>query len=90
LLAHDVRAAPVNPRLAQLDTPGIGRHMAAGSPVRVSGSACAASQPAPPPGADTDEVAHQVLSLDSGTIGRLHDANVVADADRDPTVARSL
>src|SRR5450759_217746 len=51
--------------------------MAAGSPVRVGGGARAAIRPAPLLGADTDAVLHQVLGLDSGVIGRLHDAGVV-------------
>jgi len=55
--------------------------------VRVGGSARAATRPAPLLGADTDEVLHQVLGLDSGAIGRLHDAGVVAGPERDPTAA---
>ncbi|TAK66424.1 MAG: 2-methylfumaryl-CoA isomerase [Betaproteobacteria bacterium] len=87
LLAHDARASLANPIFEQIDTPGVGRHMAAGSPVRVGGSARAATRPAPLLGADTDEVLHQVLGLDSGAIGRLHDAGVVAGPERDPTLA---
>ena len=30
---------------------------------------------------------HEVLGLDSGAIGKLHDAGVVAGAQSDPTVA---
>jgi 2-methylfumaryl-CoA isomerase len=71
-------------------TPSIGRHMGSGSRVRVGGSARATIRPAPLLGADTDEVLDQMLGLDSGTIGRLHDVSVVAGAERDPTVARSL
>lgn len=76
--AHDARASLAIPIFEQLDTPGIGRHMAAGSPVRVGGGARAAIRPAPLLGADTDAVLHQVLGLDSGVIGRLHDTGVVA------------
>jgi 2-methylfumaryl-CoA isomerase len=64
--------------------------MGSGSRVRVGGSARAAIQPAPLLGADTDEVLHQVLAPGSGTIERRHDASVVAGAECDPTVARSL
>ena len=88
LLAHDERASLANPIFEQLDTPGIGRHMAAGSPVRVGDSARAAIRPAPFLGADTDEVLHEVLGLDGGVIGRLHDADVVAGPERDPSLAR--
>jgi 2-methylfumaryl-CoA isomerase len=89
LLAQDKRVSLANPMFEQLDTPGVGRHMAAGSPVRVGGSARAATRPAPLLGADTDQVLHEVLGLDGAAIGRLHDAGVVAGPERDPTVAAS-
>jgi 2-methylfumaryl-CoA isomerase len=41
---------------------------------------------APRLGDHTDEVLHGVLGLDSGAIGRLHDAGVVAGPERDPTL----
>ena len=88
LLAHDERASLANPIFEQLDTPGVGRHMAAGSPVRVGDSARAAIRPAPFLGADTDAVLGEVLGLDGGVIGRLHDADVVAGPERDPSLAR--
>jgi 2-methylfumaryl-CoA isomerase len=89
LLAQDARASLANPIFEQIDTPGVGRHMAAGSAVRVAGSDRVPIRPAPLLGADTDEVLQQVLGLDSGAIGRLHDLGVVAGPERDPTVGRS-
>lgn len=68
-----------NPMFEQFETSGIGRHMAAASPVPVGSSARASIRPAPLLGADTDDVLHQVPGLDSRIIGRLHDAGVVAD-----------
>ena len=70
----DERASLANPIFEQIGTPGSGRHMAASSPVRAGGSAHAPTRFAPLLGADTDQVLHQVLGLDSGAIGRLHDA----------------
>jgi 2-methylfumaryl-CoA isomerase len=87
LLAHEARVSLANPIFEQIDTPGVWSHMTAGSPVRVSGSARAPMRPAPLLGADTDEVLQLVLGLDSGAIGRLHDAGVVAGPERDPSVA---
>jgi len=43
--------------------------------------------PAPLLGQHTDEVLLDVLGLDSGAVGRLHDAGIVAGAERDPTAA---
>ena len=33
----------------------------------------------------SDQVLSEVLGLDSGAIGRLHDENIVAGPERDPT-----
>jgi 2-methylfumaryl-CoA isomerase len=40
-------------------------------------------------GEHTDEVLSEVLSLNSGAIGRLHDQNIVAGPKDDPTVRAS-
>jgi 2-methylfumaryl-CoA isomerase len=80
LMAQDPRASLANPVFERIDTPGVGPHLAAGSAVRLGGQQRQPTRPAP--------VLHQVLGLDSGAIGRLHDAGVVAGADRDPTLSR--
>jgi len=85
-LAQDPRISLANPVFERAETIGVGVHMAAGSAVRMSGAERAATPPAPLLGADTDAVLHEVLGLDSGAIGRLHDAGVVAGAERDPSV----
>jgi 2-methylfumaryl-CoA isomerase len=45
-----------------------------------------ATTPAPLLGTHTDQVLAEVLRLDSGAIGRLHDAGIVAGPERDPSV----
>lgn len=87
LLANDRRVSLANPVFERLATPGIGKHMSAGATVRASALPREATQPAPYLGTHTDEVLHELLGLDSGAIGRLHDASVVAGPERDPTIA---
>lgn len=86
-LRHDPRAGLGNPVFESIVTTGVGPHMTAGSPVRITHAQRERTRPAPLLGADTDAVLHEVLRLDSGAIGRLHDADVVAGPERDPTVA---
>jgi 2-methylfumaryl-CoA isomerase len=87
-LADDPRVGAANPVFERLRTPGVGEHLAAGSAVRLGGAARSATPPAPLLGADTDAVLAEVLGLAGAEIGRLHDAGIVAGAERDPTVAR--
>ncbi|GAB3777316.1 CoA transferase [Ramlibacter monticola] len=85
LLAHDARVGEANPVFERIATPGIGSHLSAGAAVRASGLERETTSPAPLLGTHTDEVLHEVLRLDSGAIGRLHDAGVVAGPQRDPS-----
>jgi 2-methylfumaryl-CoA isomerase len=85
LLAHDPRVGEANPVFERIATPGVGTHLSAGAAVRVSGLERAPTAPAPLLGTHTDEVLHEVLGLDSGAIGRLHDAGLVAGPQRDPS-----
>ena len=68
----------------EIETAGVGRHIAAGAMIRRDGSAAKAPEPAPILGQHTDEVLSEVLGLSSDSIGRLHDQGVVAGPDRDP------
>jgi 2-methylfumaryl-CoA isomerase len=85
LLAHDPRVGAANPVFERMETPGVGAHWSAGAAVRASGLQRAPTAPAPLLGTHTDEVLHEVLGLDSGAIGRLHDAGLVAGPERDPS-----
>ncbi len=86
LLAHDARVSERNPVFERIATPGVGSHVSAGAAVRAEGVPREITPPATLLGTHTDEVLHEVLGLDSGAIGRLHDAGVVAGAERDPSV----
>jgi 2-methylfumaryl-CoA isomerase len=88
LLANDNRVSLTNPIWERIDTTGVGSHRAAGTPIRAQGESRRAMTPAPLLGQHTDEVLLDVLGLDSGAVGRLHDAGIVAGAEGDPTVAR--
>jgi 2-methylfumaryl-CoA isomerase len=89
LLANDARVSEANPVFGRMHTEGVGTHLAAGSAVRATGAPTGPTGPAPLLGQHTDEVLSEVLDLDAATIGRLHDHNVVAGPERDPTaVAR--
>jgi 2-methylfumaryl-CoA isomerase len=78
LLASDQRVSTENPVFERTTTPGMGEHLVAGSAVRAPAMERAPTRPAPYIGSDTDEVLAEVLGLDSGAIGRLHDAAVIA------------
>ncbi|MBV9782579.1 MAG: CoA transferase [Acidisphaera sp.] len=88
LLRNDKRVGLGNPVWEMLETPGIGRQLAAGTPVRDDGESRTPTAPAPLLGQHTDEVLFDVLGLDSVAVGRLHDAGIVAGPDRDPTSSR--
>ncbi len=87
LLEQDPRVSLANPVFERIDTPGVGRHLAAGAAVRVEGQMRQPTEAAALLGTHTDEVLHAVLGLDGAAIGRLHDARIVAGPHRDPSVA---
>ena len=85
-LAKDPRVSEANAIFEQIETAGVGRHLAAGTAVRMAGVARGASVSAPLLGQDTDQVLMEVLRLDAAAVGKLHDAGIVAGPDRDPLV----
>ena len=85
LLAADARVSTANPVFERINTPGVGEHLSAGTAVRVGAMAREPTTPAARLGDHTDEVLHEVLGLDGASIGRLHDAGVVAGPECDPT-----
>lgn len=87
LLANDPRVnVASNPVFERIDTPGIGPHIAAGAALRLAGAEREPTMPAALLGSHTDEVLYEVLKLDSGAIGRLHDSGVVAGPELDPSL----
>ena len=89
LIANDPRVSVANTVFGRLQTPGVGTHLAAGAAVRASDAPSGSTGPAPLLGQHTDQVLSEVLGLDSGAIGRLHDQNIVAGPERDPTSGAS-
>jgi len=83
-LREDPRLSTDNPIFSEINTPGVGQHLAAGTPLRLVGETRGVPTAAPILGADTDAVLQDVLGLDSATLGRLHDSGVVAGPERDP------
>ncbi|HCQ46788.1 MAG TPA: 2-methylfumaryl-CoA isomerase [Achromobacter sp.] len=80
LLERDPRIGAANPVFERMSTEGIGEYWSAGAAARVAGLDRTPTPPAPCLGAHTDVVLHELLGLDSGAIGRLHDAGIVATA----------
>lgn len=94
LVANDPRVAvrdgaPVQSLFELLDTPGVGLHRAAGTPVRIGAEARGATSAAPLLGQHTDEVLQGVLGLDAAAVGRLHDAGIIAGPGRDPVASQT-
>ena len=85
-VSNDPRLSDANPMFEAVDTPGVGRHLAAGTAIRIAGIARGATEPAPLLGRDTDQILMDVLRLDSAAVGKLHDARVVAGPETDPLV----
>ena len=85
-LATDPQVSDTNPVFEQIETAGVGRHLAAGTSVRIGGVPRGRIDPAPLLGQNTDQILMDVLRLDAAAVGKLHDAGVVAGPSRDPLV----
>jgi 2-methylfumaryl-CoA isomerase len=75
---EDARVSTRNPTFDEIDQPGVGKHLAAGSIIDSSATPRARVQPAPVLGQDTDAVLSELLGITAARIGELHDAGVVA------------
>ncbi len=78
LLAEDPRCSTANPLFQEVGQPGVGRHLAPGSPLAFGAVPRGAVAPAPRLGEHTDLVLAERLGLSAAEIGRLHDAGIVA------------
>jgi 2-methylfumaryl-CoA isomerase len=74
----DPRLFTANPQFQAIAHPSGLTYPAAGPAATLAGEARGAVRPAPRLGADTDAVLADLLGLDSGAIGRLHDQGLVA------------
>jgi 2-methylfumaryl-CoA isomerase len=81
LVADDPRCSTANPLFSEIDQPGVGTVLAAGSPLHPVDLGRVGTRPAPRLGEHTDEVLADVLGLSAAEIGALHDRGVVAGPD---------
>jgi 2-methylfumaryl-CoA isomerase len=86
-LSEDPRVSDTNPIFERVETAGIGRHLIAGTPIRIAGAQRGATPAAPLLGQNTDEILMEVLRLDAAVVGRMHDAGIVAGPESDPLAA---
>lgn len=78
LVENDPDVSPDNPIFSLVEQPDIGRYPVPGQPMSFGAVARESAAPAPRLGEHTDEILADLLGLDAGAIGRLHDAGVVA------------
>ena len=77
-VTHDPRLFTANPLFQSLTHPSGLTYPASGPAATLANEARGPLAPAPRLGQHTDEVLAQVLGLDGGAIGRLHDEGLVA------------
>jgi 2-methylfumaryl-CoA isomerase len=81
LVSSDPRLSRQNPMFSEVEHPGVGRHLTAGSPLSFAGEPRLPSGAAPLVGQHTEEILADVLGLAGAEIGRLMDAGIVAGAE---------
>lgn len=88
LVRNDPRVSLANPVFEDIETAGVGRHRAAGTPVNMPGRERTPTTGAPWLGQHSREVLEGVLGLPSAEVSRLMDSGIVAGPERDPFAAR--
>ncbi len=81
LVHSDIDCSTDNPLFEKIQQPGIGEYLMPHNPLGFSAADRQPVRPAPRLGQHTDEILADILGLDSGEIGRYHDAGVIAGAD---------
>jgi 2-methylfumaryl-CoA isomerase len=82
LAEQDPRCSTANPMFEEVEQPGIGTYLMAGSPLQFGAFERLPVRPAPRLGEHTDEVLADILGMTDAEIGRLHDSGVVAGPAR--------
>jgi 2-methylfumaryl-CoA isomerase len=80
LVHTDIDCSTDNPLFEQIEQPGIGEYLMPQNPLGFTGADRHAVRPAPRLGQHTDEILSEILGLNSGEIGRYHDAGIIAGA----------
>jgi 2-methylfumaryl-CoA isomerase len=78
LVSSDIDCTEDNPLFSRIDQPGIGSYLVPSQAMQFSGLESEPPKPAPLLGQHTDEILTEMLGMDSGQIGKLHDDNVIA------------
>jgi 2-methylfumaryl-CoA isomerase len=78
LVDQDPRCSTANPMFEEIEQPGIGAYLMAGSPLAFGAVERLPVRRAPLLGEHTEEVLADLLGLSEGEIGRLHDDGVIA------------
>ena len=78
LVDEDPRCSTENPMFGEVEQPGIGTYLMAGSPLHFSEHGRLPATRAPLLGEHTDEILSELLTLSETEIGRLHDEGVIA------------
>ena len=78
LVEDDPDCSDDNPIFKTIEQPGIGKYPVPSGAMHFSKIDRESPKPAPTVGQHTDEILSELLNLDSTTIGRLHDTNIVA------------
>ncbi len=81
LIAEDERATTKNPLIADVDQPGIGRHLRAGLPLSFGSSPRLSPPMSPVLGSDTRDVLKSWLGLESRAANELAALGVIAEQD---------
>ncbi|OED45184.1 mesaconyl-CoA isomerase [Chromatiales bacterium (ex Bugula neritina AB1)] len=80
LVHSDVDCSTGNPLFEQVVQPGVGEYLVPQNPLGFTMAEREPVRPAPRLGQHTDEILSDILEMDSGEIGRYHDAGIVAGA----------
>jgi len=81
MLAEDPRVSTANPMFAEVVHRDLGRTLTARTPIDFSAVAPVPPASGPVLGQHSDEVLSELLGLDSGAIGALHDRHIIAGPD---------
>ena len=84
LVQNDPRVSLNNPVFSDIETAGVGRHLAAGAAARLVDQERLPTRPAPLLGEHSDEILRDVLHLSDLSIASLHDRGVIAGPEQDP------
>lgn len=80
LVHSDIDCSTDNPLFEQIEQPGVGEYLMPHNPLGFAAADRQSVRPAPQLGQHTDEILTEILGLDSGEIGRYHDAGIIAGA----------